>query len=159
MKECINALCVLLLVSCYFFTMPTNTYATDTNYTSSGLGLLSFNLVKANQTYDSGLDAFEIYNSGGVAMDTTIAGTDLVGGIDWTLSDTCVAGNNTYGMKAGLDGGSYNVTIKKTATYNLLISDLASLASQKFGIQMHSPTEFSDGVIKTGSVILTITAH
>jgi hypothetical protein len=126
---------------------------------SSGLGLLSFGHVKANQTYDSGLDAFEMYNAGAVAIDATIAGEDLVGGIDWTLSDTCTAGNNTYGLKAGINGGSFNVTIKKTPTYNLLITDLAALSSQKFGIQMYSPTDFSDGVVKTATVTLTITAH
>ena len=156
MKECFRAILALILISFYF--LPGSVSASDTNTTSTGLGLLVFSHVKESQNYTSGLDAFEIYNSGGSAIDATITGTDLEGGINWVLSNTCTADNDTYGLLAGLDGQSYNVTVKSSSP-ELLISNLASLSSQKFGLQLCAPTLFSDGVAKTGNITLTVTAH
>jgi len=92
-----------------------------------------------------------------VLLYQTIGFTDLTGGTTWTLSDTATAGANTYGLKVGIS--SYSIIVKKTAAYNSLVSNLAAAASQSFGIQFLAPTSFSDGVMKTGTLNLIITAH
>jgi len=125
--------------------------------TTSGLGFLILGGVVESSTLETGLTAFSILNDGTVAVDVTVSGTDLIGGTTWTLSDTATAGVNTYGLKVGL--GSYNIIVRKTAAYNTLVSDLAVGASQSFGIQFLAPTSFSDGVVKTGTLNLTVTAH
>jgi len=128
-------------------------YTTD----YSSLGFLVLGSVAAGSTLSTGLTAFSIKNDGDVAIDVTVSGTDLTGGTTWTLSDTATAGANTYGLKAGIS--SYSIIVKKTAAYNTLVSNLAAGSSQSFGLQFLSPTSFSDGVVKTGTMNLIITAH
>lgn len=128
---------------------------------SSGLGLLSLNSIKESQVMETGLSAFQIQSSSDVGIDISISGSDLVGGDTWTLSDTATAAENQFGLKAGIaeTSGDYDITIKKSAPYNLLVSNLLTGMTQKFGIKFYAPTTFTDGVVKTGTVSLTITAH
>jgi hypothetical protein len=122
-----------------------------TNYT--------FGLVEESGIYESGLTHFTITNTGDQVIAITIHGTDMIGGsTTWTLSDTATPGTDTFGLKAGLEGGAYNVTVRKTATFNTLKSSVASGATQKWGLQMLAPTSFSDSMQKTGTVILTANA-
>jgi hypothetical protein len=53
-------------------------------------------------------------------------------GVTWTLLDTATPGENIYGLKAGLDDAddTFDVIVKKTATYNTLVSNLAKDATQ-----------------------------
>lgn len=81
----------------------------------------------------------------------------MAGGTTWTLSDTATAGADTFGLKAGLDGGSFNIVVKKTGPYNALISGLATGNSQQWGLQFYAPTSFSDGGAKSGTITLTAT--
>jgi hypothetical protein len=60
-------------------------------------------------------------------------------------------------MKAGLSGGGYTVVVKKTAPYNTLTASLAPSATQEWGLQLLSPTNYTDAVQKVGSVTLTAT--
>jgi hypothetical protein len=96
-----------------------------------------------------------------VAVDITIQGTDLTGGDDtWTLSDTATPGADTYGLKAGLEGGDYTIIVKKSATYNTLKSNLASSATQKWGLKIWMPTSVTDYDAQemTGTVTLVASA-
>jgi len=120
-----------------------------------------FGTLAVNTTSTTGLDYFTITNTGGVAVDITIQGTDLTGGDDtWTLSDTAEAGANTYGLKAGLEGGDYTVIVKKSATYNTLKSNLAASGTQKWGLKLWMPTSVTDydGQEMSGNVTLVASA-
>ena len=77
------------------------------------------------------------------------------GGHTWDLSDDASNGDMVYGMHAGLSGGSYNIVIKESEPYNTLKSGLADEGTQKFGLQIYTPTVFDDGNAKSGTVTLT----
>jgi len=95
-------------------------------------------------------------NNSSYAIDVTISATDMTGGITWTLSDTATPGADTYGLRAGLEGGSYNVVVRKNGPYNTLVSSLAgSGGTQNWGLQLLVPTSFSDGAVKSGTITLT----
>ena len=82
----------------------------------------------------------------------------MTGGVTWTLSDTATPGADTYGLRAGLEGDTgYTIIVKKNALYNTLVSNLPSLGTQQWGLELLSPTLFSDGVQKSGTVTLTAT--
>lgn len=114
--------------------------------------------VATSATPATGLDHFAVTNNSGFAVDIALSGTDMTGGTAWDLSDTGTAGADIVGLKAGLDGGSYNIIIKETAPYNDLVTSLADSGTQDWGMQMFVPTSFSDGNLKTGTVTLTATA-
>ncbi len=118
----------------------------------------NFGEVTPNNTISTGLNYFSVTNNSASAVKITISGTDITGGTTWTLSDTGTAGTSTAGMKAGLNGGSYNIVIKKTSPYNTLVSSLASSASQLWGFQLLSPTNYTDTIQKNGTITLTATA-
>jgi len=82
----------------------------------------------------------------------------MTGGVTWTLSDTATPASNVYGLKAGLDGGSYNIIVKKNSPFNDLVTSLADSGTQDWGLQLLAPTAFSDGALKTGTVTLTASA-
>lgn len=96
----------------------------------------------ASETAESGLSWGQVENDGGAeAVDISIRGYDMTGGaVTWTLSDDGNAGSGIIGMNAGLEGGSYNIVIKKNASYNLLVDELATDATQNFGLQLKAPT-------------------
>jgi hypothetical protein len=119
----------------------------------------TFGLVEESGTYESGLDHFTITNTGDHTINITIHGTDMIGGsTTWTLSDSATPGTDIFGLKAGLEGGAYNVIVRKTAIFNTLKSSLATGATQKWGLQLLAPSSFSDYIQKSGTVILTATA-
>lgn len=111
-----------------------------------------FGIVKPNTTHSTGLDYYSLQNKcgGGAKIDGYIHETDWIGGDTWTLSDTATPGVNTIGVKAGLEGGSYNIIVRKTEPYNLLFSDLADDATISFGRQLLTPTETTDDIQKEG---------
>jgi hypothetical protein len=117
----------------------------------------NFGEVNPNDTISTGLSYFTVTNNSGSAVNITIGGTDITGGTTWTLSDTATAGSSTVGLKAGLNGGSYNIVVKKTAPYNTLKSNLASSGTQGWGLQLLAPTNSTDSILKTGTVTLTAT--
>ena len=119
----------------------------------------TFGLIEASGTYESGLDHFTITNTSSSTLNITIHGTDMTGGgASWTLSDTASPGADTFGLKAGLEGGSYNIVVKKNATYNMLVSGLSAGNTQKWGLQLLAPTSFTDYIQKSGTIVLTATA-
>jgi hypothetical protein len=115
-----------------------------------------FGTLAVSTTADTGLTYFTITNTGTCTVDITIGGTDMTGGgYTWTLSDSAIPGDMTYGMKAGLEGGDYTIIVKKTTPYNTLKSGLAVSGTQKFGLKLYTPTGFSDNNAKSGTVTLT----
>ena len=118
----------------------------------------TFGLIEASETYESGLTYFTITNTSAYAINITVSGTDMVGaGTAWTLSDTAAPGVDAFGLKAGLEGDSYNIIVRKTAAFNLLVSSLAAGNTQRWGLQLLAPASFSDYLQKTGTIILTAT--
>lgn len=105
----------------------------------------------------TGLTHFKVTNNSGFAVNITIGGTDMIGGVTWTLSDTATPETDVYGLMAGLGGGSYNVTVMKNGPYNTLISNLADSSSQQWGLQLLAPTSFTGGGVVSGNVTLTAT--
>jgi hypothetical protein len=115
-----------------------------------------FGTLGVSTTADTGLTYFTITNTGTCTVDITIRGTDMTGGgYTWTLSDTATPGDMIYGMKAGLEGGDYTIIVKKSTPYNTLKSGLAVSGTQKFGLKLYTPTSFSDGNAKSGTITLT----
>ena len=105
----------------------------------------------------TGLTHFTVTNNSAFAVNITIGGTDMTGGVTWELSDTATPGTNIYGLNAGLELSSYNITVKKTGPLNPLVDGLAASGTQKWGLQFLAPISFTDGVAKEGTVTLTAT--
>lgn len=119
----------------------------------------NFDAVGPSAETPTGTSAFSVTNNSGSSVNITISGTDLTGGIPWTLSDTAAPGSATAGIKAGLSGGSYNIIVKQTAPFNTLKSNLANGASQSWGFQLLAPTNYTDAVQKAGTITLTATVN
>jgi hypothetical protein len=123
---------------------------------SNNPGSYGFGNVAEGSTTSTGLTYFTLTNNSGFAIDVTISGTDMTGGVGWTLSDTATPGSDTYGLRAGLEGGSYDIIVKKTGPYNFLITGMpGSGTTQRWGLQLMAPTSFSDGAVKSGTITLT----
>lgn len=120
----------------------------------------AFGIIDQNSHQATGI-IFNITNTGTVAIDVAISGTDATGGNDtWTLSDTATAGENTYGLKSGTDT-NYDVIVKKTASYNTLASNIAVSGNQSWGMDLYAPTSVTDYELQvmTATVTLIITEH
>jgi subtilisin family serine protease len=117
-----------------------------------------FGILSENSSYQTGFTYFTVTNTGASPIDITIAGSDMTGGVTWSLSNTAAPAANTYGLKAGLEGdGSYTIIVKKNSPHNTLVSNLPSMGTQRWGFELLSPTSFSDVVQKSGTVTLTAT--
>ncbi|MBA7635475.1 hypothetical protein ES703_43079 [subsurface metagenome] len=117
-----------------------------------------FGTVSESSTSETGLTHFTVTNNSAFNVNITISGTDMTGGATWTLSNDGTAGNMIYGLNAGLEGGSYNIIVRRDPTYNTLVSGLAGEGgTQKWGLQFLAPTTFTDGGTKSGTVTLTAT--
>ena len=114
-----------------------------------------FQTVSESLTYTTGLTKFAVTNNSGRAIDISIQGTDMTGGVTWTLSNSCTPGPDTYGLMAGLEGGDYTIVVRKNSPFNNLVENLADSATQNWGLELWTPTSFSDGVAKSGTVTLT----
>lgn len=107
----------------------------------------------------TGFFQFRVTNLSAFAINVSISGTDMVGITTWTLSDTATAGSDIYGLMAGLaDNAFYNVIVRKTAPYNLLLSGMLASEYADWGLNLLAPTVFSDEYTKTGTVYLTAAA-
>jgi hypothetical protein len=117
-----------------------------------------FGSVVEGETPSTELTYFTVTNNSSSAVNIAISGTDMTGGLfPWILSDDGNPGPDAYGLKAGLEGGDYTTTVKKSSPYNTLVSNLAASGTQKWGLRLYAPTTFSDGEAKTGTVTLTAT--
>lgn len=147
---------------------------------------IDFGVVNSSSTYESGLTYFAVTNSSGFVINITIQGMDMTGGDTWALSDTATPDSNVVGLKAGTpysilylgfgsdtslsllaidtdayqllstDKEGYNIIIKKNSPYNYLVEDLPDGETQYWGVQLLTPTGYTDVVQKSG--IITIVA-
>ena len=152
MKFLISLLAVFSLVVTVVPVSEVNAQDISNSPNNNNFGVLSESSITA-----TGLTHFTITNNSASDVNITIGGTDMTGGITWELSDTATPGTNRYGLKAGLELSSYNITVKETGPFNTLVSGLAASGTQKWGLQLLAPTSFTDGVAKSGTVTLTAT--
>jgi len=121
----------------------------------------NFGILEVNTTSNTAINYFTIENTGNCAVDVVIYGTDATGGDDtWTLSDTATPGENIYGLKAGLDDedDTFDVIVRKTETYNTLMSNLAEDATQDWGLKIYMPTSLSGYDAQQMSATITLVA-
>ena len=98
---------------------------------------------------------FTVTNNGENPVNITISGSNMTGGIPWTLSPTAEPDTDTYGLIAGLDGGSFDIIVNGNGIP--LVENLSSGNTTHWGLQLLAPTSFADGVLKSGTVTLTAT--
>ena len=109
-------------------------------------------------------DYSTVTNTGSVAVDIAIQGTDIEGGsYDWAISATGVAASETYGLNAtaGNGTGDYTTIVKKTP-FNSLTTDLAAKSTWGWSMQFKAPTAFNAadaGDQKTSTVTLVASKH
>jgi hypothetical protein len=129
---------------------------------SNDCSTYNFGVVKVGTTYNSTLDYFNLTNVGGVAVNVTIGATDAVnataGTDNWTLDDNATPGVDIFGLKAGIEGDDFDIIIRKAATFNNLVVNLAAGNSQPWGIKLYTPTEINNGDPKRTTVTLTAAA-
>ncbi len=155
MKFVISLLAVFSLVITVVPVFKVNAQAPDISNSPSSY---AFGTLNENSSYPTNLDYFTVTNNSAYPVNITIGGSDMIGGITWTLSDDATPGVDIYSLRAGLEGdGSYTIIVKRNGPYNTLVSNLASLGTQRWGLELLSPTSFSDGAQKSGIVTLTAT--
>jgi len=109
-------------------------------------------------------DYSRITNTGNVAVDIEIQGTDAEGGAyDWTLSNTGTPGDQIYSLKANSEATPtvYDILVK-SAAYVDLYADLAASDTYDWSMKFTAPTAFhgSDaGANKTATVTLVASEH
>ena len=108
--------------------------------------------ISTNSTYQTD---FIVTNSGNVTINITISASNMTGGIPWTLSDNASPGTDIYGLRACLDGESFDIIANGNG--NELVPSLNATDNQTWSLQFLSPTSFSDYVEKSGNVTLTAT--
>jgi hypothetical protein len=105
----------------------------------------------------------QITNTGSVAVDIEIQGTNIEGGsYDWTLATNGVAGDQIYGLWANnpSNGATYNVTVK-SSSYQDITTSLAADGTYDWSMKFLGPTAFhasDDGAEKTATVTLVASA-
>lgn len=117
-----------------------------------------FGVIYPGESYATGLTWGTITNTGGIPIDIYICATDMVGGgYTWVLANDAVPGYNVYGLKAGLEGGSYSIIIKREGStpYNILVSGLGPGNTQRWGFTLYAPTSWTEhGNIMSGTITL-----
>ena len=128
----------------------------DISSTPSGK---AWGTVNVNATTTTTLDYFTITNNSGGAVTITIQATDFTGGDDtWDLSDTATAGEDIYGLKAGLEGGDFTIIVKEDAAYNTLVAGLADSGTQDWGLKLYMPTSVTNYDLQLMSATVTLVA-
>lgn len=120
----------------------------------------AFGPVDPNSSYTTGINyvldssGFRITNYSAYDVNITISATDM--GSGWLLADSGTPDDTHYALWAGteLTSGLYNITVTSTGTP--LITVLAS-GTRDWGLKLMTPTSFTDGALKTGTVTLTAT--
>jgi len=106
-------------------------------------------------------DYSQIENTGNVAVDVEIQGTDFEGGdYDWTLA--AAAGDQQYSLYTNGDGDvTYDIEVK-SSVYNDITTNLAADGTADWSLKLTCPTAFNgadDGENKTATVTLVASEH
>ena len=120
-----------------------------------------FGVVQTSSTTNTTTTYFTIDNTSTVSTNQTISVTASAwaGGVTWTHSDTCTPGVDTVGLKSNKGGtwGTGDVIVKYSSPNNIAANQVAD-TDYSFGLSLHAPTSFGDGVLKTNTVRITATA-
>jgi hypothetical protein len=119
----------------------------------------NFGSVAESSTYNTTTTYFTLTNASSIQTDQTINVTtsNWTGGVGWIHSDTCTPGVNTAGLKANR-GGTWGTgdVIVPYSTSNYIYENCPASTNYTFGLKLYTPTEFTDGSVKT--IIVRITA-
>ena len=140
-----------------------NTFGTEETSPAATVSptIKAYGTVLPGATSNTTLNYFTVTNNCTIAIDVTIQGADLTGSGDtWTLSDNATVGDNIYGLKAGLNGGSFNIIVEKSVAVTL-VSNLAASANQTWGLQILMPSAVTGGHYgqMTSTITLVASAH
>lgn len=108
-------------------------------------------------------DYSDIENTGNVAVDVEIQGTDLAGTPTWTLATAPAA--DTYSLYANklATPTVYDVEVKKSAYVDITAAGgLAAAGHNAWSMKLTAPSSFGgteDGETKTGTVTLVASLH
>ncbi len=109
----------------------------------------SIGTVHASDNKTTALNAYNLTSAGSEDVDVTIAGRSMKDTVDglqktWALSNTATPGAAIFGMKAGLDGGSWSIVILNVGqTLEKLVDELAT-GIQGFGLNFLAPSSSLD---------------
>jgi len=162
----------LLLVLGLIFSMSGNALASTTtadvtiNATPSYISIsnspstYAFGALAESATANTTTSYFTVTNGSSVTTNTTIqvTGSTWTGGTAWTHSDTATPGADTVGLKASKNTGAYDVIVKASAAFEVLAPNQAATTNFQWELKIYAPTSFSDGVIKSNTVRLTMAA-
>ena len=103
---------------------------------------------------------FKLSNNSTVRINVAISTDNWTGGDGWVVSHTATPGANTFGMKAGVNGTdpAAMVLVRKTGP-DTLKTGTAVGEDWTFDMQLLTPTSYTDGVVKTGTVTITATVQ
>jgi hypothetical protein len=147
-------------------------YATGTEVASYSLtnapDSKAFGVVAAGTTYyakgsapsnpiSDGECTFTITNDSAGAEDIDIKGSNFTGGVGWTLAGS--TGENQVKITAYYSGQNPASGIVLTTSDQEFYDGLAGSATIKWDFKMETPTSFTDGVQKTGTITLTAVAE
>jgi len=165
LKSVLIALVLLLLISSTVYAAePTVTITVSaqvisiTNTQSTwNIGAIEINdIVYFSATGERDDDYSLITNTGNVAVNIEIRGTDIEGGVyDWTLSAS--PGNQICSIYADADeAGAYSIEVK-TSSYNNIKTNLAPSGTCKWSMKFTAPTVFhasDNGSNKSSTITL-----
>lgn len=135
-----------------------------TNTQSSwGIGTVALDaVVYFSATGSQDDDYSQVENTGSVAVDVEIQGTDIEGGdYDWTLA--AAAGSEIYSLHANSEGTPtvYDVEVK-SSVYNDLTTNLAISGTYDWSLKFVAPTAFNaadDGAQKSSTLTLVASKY
>lgn len=111
---------------------------------------------------DANMDYFTLTNGGGVSVDVLISSSDnwTGTGVHWHVSPTGDPGDHTIGLWAGLDSDSdYVILVKPDDPANFLLTALAALAHDHFGLKVFTCTSGGGNASMSGTITLTAVVH
>jgi hypothetical protein len=121
-------------------------------------------VVYFSATGDPDVDYSQVENTGNVAVDVEIQGTDIdgTGDLDWVLASTADA--EQYCLYANSEGAPtvYDVEVKSSAEYELLVEDLEVDGTYDWSMKFTAPSAFDaleDGEEKTATVTLVASEY
>ena len=146
-------------------TVSAKTIAITNTISTWNIGPVEVDAVKYFSADNTQNDSYsQIENTGNVAVDVEIQGTDFEGGTyDWTLASA--AGAETYSLYANTPSGGSNYTIEvKSSAYNDIVTNLPKSGADTYDWSMKftAPSSFNasdDGTDKTATVTLVATEH
>jgi hypothetical protein len=101
-----------------------------------------------------------ITNTGSVAEDIDIKVANFTGGDGWTISTDDSPEEGEISLRAGITGtANEGAMVQMITSDSELVDNLASSGTKKWCMEMETPSSFTDGAEKTGTVTLTASAY